>query len=128
MENGKFPTSRDIYLEVNGRKLAVVEGYKAHSARESHYVEAFGSAEPVGTVPGKTKHFVELSRVYACEGALDDGVSFFELSGFNLVIVKPDRRIIYSGCEWNEISESAGINDTVLEGVSLIASHRMELA
>ena len=102
-------------------KLAVVEGYKAHSARESHYVEAFGSAEPVGTVPGKTKHFVELSRVYACEGALDDGVSFFELSGFNLVIVKPDRRIIYSGCEWN------GINDTVLEGVSLIASHRMEL-
>ena len=121
MENGNFPTSRDIYLEV-------VEGYKAHSARESHYVEAFGSAEPVGTVPGKTKHFVELSRVYACEGALDDGVSFFELSGFNLVIVKPDRRIIYSGCEWNEISESAGINDTVLEGVSLIASHRMELA
>ena len=99
MENGNFPTSRDIYLEVNGRKLAVVEGYKAHSARESHYVEAFGSAEPVGTVPGKTKHFVELSRVYACEGALDDGVSFFELSGFNLVIVKPDRRIIYSGCE-----------------------------
>ncbi len=53
MENGNFPTSRDIYLEVNGRKLAVVEGYKAHSARESHYVEAFGSAEPVGTVPGK---------------------------------------------------------------------------
>ena len=48
MENGNFPTSRDIYLEVNGRKLAVVEGYKAHSARESHYVEAFGSAEPVG--------------------------------------------------------------------------------
>ena len=46
MENGNFPTSRDIYLEVNGRKLAVVEGYKAHSARESHYVEAFGSAEP----------------------------------------------------------------------------------
>ena len=40
MENGNFPTSRDIYLEVNGRKLAVVEGYKAHSARESHYVEA----------------------------------------------------------------------------------------
>ena len=43
------------------------------------------------------------------------------------MIVKPDRRIIYSGCEWNEISESAGVNDTVLEGVSLIASHRMEL-
>ena len=50
MENGNFPTSRDIYLEVNGRKLAVVEGYKAHSARERHYVEALGSAEPVGTV------------------------------------------------------------------------------
>ena len=42
MENRNFPTSRDIYLEVNGKKLAVVEGYKAHSTRESHYVEAFG--------------------------------------------------------------------------------------
>ena len=52
-----FPPAGIFNLEVNGRKLAVVEGYKAHSARESHYVEAFGSAEPVGTVPGKTQAF-----------------------------------------------------------------------
>lgn len=127
MATENFPTSRDIYLEVNGKKLAVVEGYKAHSVRESHYVEAFGQKEPVGTVPGRTKHMVELSRVYACDGALADGVEFFDLSGFNLVIVKPDRKIVYSGCQWSEISEAAGINDTVLEGVSLIAAHRMEL-
>ena len=127
MENGNFPTSRDIYLEVNGRKLAVVEGYKAHSARESHYVEAFGSAEPVGTVPGKTKHFVELSRVYACEGALDDGVSFFELSGFNLVIVKPDRKIIYSQCQWSDIGEVANLNEMVIQNVTIVAAKRIEI-
>ena len=127
MDNQNFPTSRDIYLEVNGRKLAVVESYRAHSIRESYYVEAFGETEPVGTIPGRTKHLIELSRVYACKGALDDGVNFFDLSGFNLVIVKPDRKIVYSGCQWEQISETAGVNDTVLEGVSLIASHRMEL-
>mgnify|MGYP000511955098 CR=1 FL=1 len=128
MENGNFPTSRDIYLEVNGRKLAVVEGYKAHSARESHYVEAFGSAEPVGTVPGKTKHFVELSRVYACEGALDDGVSFFELSGFNLVIVKPDAGLSIPAVNGMRSANPPGSTTRFWRGVSLIASHRMELA
>ncbi len=123
-----FPTSRDIYIEVNGKKLAVVEGYKAYSKRDSIYIEAFGESEPVGTVAGKTKHYVELSRVYASDEALKDGISFYDLSGFNLVVVKPDKKIIYSGCEWSNISESAGINDTVIEGVSLIASHRMEIS
>lgn len=123
-----FPTSRDIYIEINGKKLAIVEGYKAYSKRDSIYIEAFGESEPVGTVAGKTKHYVELSRVYASDEALKDGISFYDLSGFNLVVVKPDKKIIYSGCEWSNISESAGINDTVIEGVSLIASHRMEIS
>lgn len=122
-----FPTSKDIYIEVNGKKLAVVEGYKAYSKRESRYIEAFGESEPVGTVSGKTKHYIELFRVYICSSNMSDEVSFFDLTNFNLVIVKPDRRIVYSGCEWSQINESAGINDTVLEGISLIAAHRMEI-
>ena len=121
-----FPTSRDIYIEVNGKKIAVVESYKARSNRDSRYVEAFGEEEPVGTVAGRVRHAIELSRVYvAGEGAAH--VDFFGLSNFNLVVVKPDRKIVYSGCEWADISEAAGLNDTVLEKVSLVASKRMEL-
>ena len=35
MLNITFPTSKDIYLEVNGKKLAVVESYKAKSTCKS---------------------------------------------------------------------------------------------
>ncbi len=67
MENGNFPTSRDIYLEVNGRKLAVVEDIKPTLPGRATMWEAFGSAEPVGTVPGKTT-FCGAFPVYASRG------------------------------------------------------------
>lgn len=105
----------------------MVESCKAKSVRESRYVEAFGEAEPVGTVGGRVRHVVELSRIYATEDAVKDGVNFYELSDFNLVIVKPDRRVIYSGCEWSDILESVTVNDTVAERVTLVAARRIEL-
>lgn len=48
-----IPTSADIYIEVNGRKIAAAQSYKVKSSRESKYIEAFGSQEPVGTVGGR---------------------------------------------------------------------------
>lgn len=122
-----FPTSKDIYIEINGKKLAIAQGYKARTTRESRYVEAFGSVEPVGTVGGRVKHLLELSRVYVSGQVNAEHLSFHELSGFNVVIVKPDRKIIYSGCEWADISESASLNEVMLESVSIVASKRMEL-
>ncbi len=122
-----FPTSKDIYIEVNGRRLAVVESYKAKAVRESRYIEAFGEEEPVGTVAGRVRHVVELGRVYATEAAMKDGINFFELADFNLVIVKPDRRVVYSGCEWAELFESARLGDVVAEKVTVVAAKRMEL-
>ena len=50
MANMTIPTSRDIYLELNGKKLAVVQGYSAKALRTSREVEAFGESEPVATV------------------------------------------------------------------------------
>lgn len=122
-----FPTSKDIYIEINGRRLAVAQGYKAKSTRESRYVEAFGSEQPVGTVGGRQKHLLELTRVCATREAVGDGVDFHSLTGFNVVIVKPDRQIIYSGCEWGEISEAASLGEVVLESVVIVAAKRMEL-
>ena len=52
----QFPTSADIYLELNGKKLAVVQSYSAQTTKTSSVVEAFGESEPVATIPGPRKH------------------------------------------------------------------------
>ena len=60
-----FPTGSDISIEVNGQRLAVAQSYRARTSKESRYVEAFGSREPVGAVDGRVKHLIELTRVAA---------------------------------------------------------------
>ncbi|MCI9274078.1 MAG: hypothetical protein HFE39_09035 [Clostridiales bacterium] len=119
-----FPTGQDIYLEVNGRKLAVVESYRARSDRELYPVEAMGESEPSAMQFGRTRYTLELNRVYPCGGG--DGVDFHALQGFNLVVAKPDRRIVFTDCQWSSITESAGINDTLMEQVTLSAGRRTE--
>ena len=49
-----FPTSSDIYLEVDGVKVAVVQSYSAKASKTSSALEALGESEPVATVPGQT--------------------------------------------------------------------------
>lgn len=122
-----FPTSNDIYLEVNGKKVAVVQSYSAKATKSSSTVEAFGEKQPVATVAGPVKHELELSRLYATDEAIRDGIDFYKLEGFSLVIAKPDRRIIYSGCQWSSISEEVGLGDMVLEKVKVVASKRIEM-
>lgn len=127
MINMKFPTSQDIYIEVNGKKLAVVESYKAKSMQNSKYIESFGEKEPVGVVTGKVNHVIELSRVYSYCDVNGESINFYDLINFNLVVVKPDRRIVYSNCEWVGINESVNINDAILENVQIISAKRMEI-
>ena len=121
-----FPTSCDIYLELEGRKVAVVQSYTAKTTKSSTAVEAFGEAEPVATAPGQAAHVIELTRLYATDEAIRDSIDFYSLSGFSLVICKPDRKIIYSDCQWSSIQESASIGSMVLEKVTLVASRRIE--
>ena len=121
-----FPTSADIYLEMDGKKVAVVQSYTAKTTKSSTAVEAFGEAEPVATAPGQAAHVIELTRLYATDEAIRDSIDFYSLSGFSLVICKPDRKIIYSDCQWSSIQESASIGSMVLEKVTLVASRRIE--
>ena len=121
-----FPTSSDIYLEADGVRVAVVQSYCAKTTRSSVAVEAFGEAEPVATVAGQAVHVIELSRLYATDEAMQDKIDFHTLSGFSLVICKPDRKIIYTDCQWSAIQESAEIGSMVLEKVTLVASRRFE--
>ena len=121
-----FPTSSDIYLEVDGVKVAVVQSYSARAVKTSTTVEAFGEAEPVATVAGQTTHALELTRLYATDEAIRDGIDFYSLDGFSLVICKPDRKIIYSDCQWSSISETGTLGNMVLEKVGIVAAKRLE--
>ena len=122
-----FPTSSDIYLEADGARVAVVQSYAAKTTKSSTAVEAFGESEPVATSPGQAAHMIELSRLYATDQAIRDGLNFYEMKDFSLVICKPDRKVIYSDCQWSSIQESASIGSMVLEKVSLVASRRIEI-
>ena len=126
MEVKGFPTSSDIYLELDGRKIAVVQSYTAKASKSSQSVEAFGESEPVATIEGQCKYTVELTRLYATEEAVSDGINFYDLRDFSLVICKPDRKIIYSGCPWSAIQEDGQLNAMVAEHVTLVAAKRIE--
>ena len=79
MEVTGFPTSCDIYLELDGKKVAVVQSYTAKATKTSQVVEAFGESEPVATINGQNKYVLELTRLYATDEAISDGIDFFKL-------------------------------------------------
>ena len=122
-----FPTSSDIYLELDGKKVAVVQSYACKATRTSTAVEAFGEDEPVATIQGPQNHVIELMRLYATDSAIADGLDFYGMKDFSLVICKPDRKVIYSGCQWSAIQESAKLGDMVAEKLTVVARRRIEV-
>ena len=126
MEINGFPTSADIYLEVDGKRVAVVQSYSAKAVKSSQSVEAFGESEPVATLNGQRKYTLELTRLYATDEAISDGIDFYGMKDFSLVICKPDRKVIYSGCEWSSIQEDGELDAMVAEKITVTASHRIE--
>ena len=69
---------------------------------------------------------VDLTRLNSTYEPIRDGVEFYSLHVYTLVICKPDRKIIYSDCQWSSIQENATIGSMVLEKVTLVASRRIE--
>lgn len=123
-----LPMSSDIYLEVGGKKVAVVQSYQATAKKKDRSVEAFGESEPVATIAGQPSYTLELTRLYATDSAISDGINFHDLVDFSLVIVKPDKRIVYTGCNWSRIDENGSVGDLVAEKITVIAAHRVETA
>lgn len=121
-----FPTSSDIWLELDGKKIAVVQSYRCKTTRNSVAIEAFGEDEPVAAIQGPQNHVVELTRLYATDEAIADGLDFYSLKDFSLVICKPDRKVIYSGCQWSGIEESAKLREMVVEKLTVVARRRLE--
>ncbi len=127
MNTMKIPTSADIYLEADGKKVAVVQSYQARASRSGRLIESFGEAEPVAAIAGNKGYQIELSRLYATDLAIADGVDFYTLENFSLVICKPDRSIVYDGCQWSNIDEQAEVGGMVLEKVTVLSPHRVEI-
>lgn len=123
-----FPTSSDIWLELDGKKVAVVQSYTCRTTRNSFSVEAFGEEESVATVQGPQNYVIQLTRLYATDQAVADGLSFYQMRDFSLVICKPDRKVIYSDCQWSDIQEDAQLGKMVVEKLTLVAGHRIETA
>ncbi|MEG2526187.1 MAG: hypothetical protein RSA62_03115, partial [Oscillospiraceae bacterium] len=98
------------------------------ASRSEQVVEAFGEKEPVATIASQLSYRLELTRLYATDEAISDGINFHELEDFSLVIVKPDRRVIYTGCQWSKIEESGELSQMVAERITLISGHRTEMA
>ena len=120
-----FPTSSDIYLDADGKKIAVVQSYAAKAKRSARTVEAFGESEPVAAIEGARNYEIVLTRLYATDTAISDGIDFYGLSDFSLVIVKPDRRIVYTGCCWSEIGENGELGEMIAEKITITAKKRM---
>jgi len=124
----QIPTSADIYIEMDGKKVAAVQSYRALSKRQSRAIEAFGESEPIATIAGQRVHTVELSRLYITVDAADEGVNFHDMENFSLIIVKPDRKIIYTGCRWSDVAEAGDLGEMVIERVTVVATKRLETA
>ena len=109
-----IPTSADIRIEVAGRRVAVVQSYRVEEEASCEVVGAIGSNEPVGVVRGPARYRITLQRVYATDEAISDGLRFHELRRFSLVIAKPDTMVVFSGCEWERLTERAEVGSSVL--------------
>lgn len=123
----RFPTSADIYLELNGKKLAVVQSYAATASKASSVVEAFGENEPVATLTSQCRYTIVLTRLYATDEAIQKDQNFYDLEDFNLVVCKPGKRVIYGGCQWSDLNENGTLGDMVMEKVTIVAATRREV-
>lgn len=127
MSSFSVPTSKDIYIEAAGSRLGVVESYTAKASRNTRVIEALGEELPVAVIGGRISYDIELSRLDTTP-AHNDGIDFFELDDFNLVVVKSDCRIVYSGCKWKSISETVDLGEPIVEKVGLIATKRLVIS
>ena len=66
--------------------------------------------------------------MYATDEAISDGIDFYSIQDFSLVIVKPDRRVVYTGCSWSDIEETGELGEMVAEKITIVAKKRMETA
>ena len=122
LNSRNIQTGRDISIEVNGGKVAVVESCRAKTSRSVYEVEELGSELPAGTIGGRIRYELTLKRVRLLG---EEGPDFHSLQNFDVVIVSPGGRVVYSGCEWAEIDEGVAAGEPCAETILLTAGRRV---
>jgi len=125
----KVTTSDDIFIELNGKRIAGIQNYSTSFDNDTKIHDAFGSSTPVGWSKGVKRYTVDLSRIYLEDTAIKDGIDFHDLadSGFNIVIIKGSKeRITYKDCSIKTINENGDLKDKVLESISVQALDRVK--
>ena len=119
-------TSNDIYIEVDGKRVAGVQSYNTKYSKDTKEVDAFGQDIPIGFIQGKKKYTLDLSRVYLEDTSANDNIDFYSLAdnAFNVVIIKNGNKVTYSDCIVTDISEDASLNDKVVEKMTITAMNR----
>lgn len=121
MNRAIFPSSSEVYLELDGKKLAAVQSYSVKAVRQTKLISAFGESQPVGVAVGTLSYRISITRLSVLSEEICNGID-----GFSLVVVKPDRRIVYSDCHWCETEESRKLGENATESVGIIALSRTE--
>ena len=124
----QITTSDDIYIEIDGKRVAGVESYSTKYTSDVKLVDAFGQKTAIGCTLGSKKYTIDVSRVYLDDTAIADGINMYNLIDFdfNIVIVKNGRRTIYKNCIVSDISEDGTLKDKVAEKISFMAIDRVE--
>ena len=118
-----LPKKQQIWVEVNGERLATAQSLKCTSVKNRKAVYAFGQAEPVAWLERPTVYRVELSRL-ACT-AKTSQMTLHKLSGFHLVTVQDGVPVVYTGCEWEELEEAQSTAEPIwMERAVLLAAQR----
>ncbi len=112
------PLREEVYLELDGEKVAFVEEYRAKSRCQERKMFSFGETAPAGILRGQEEHTLELRRL-RCAGDID----LFQLADFTLTLVRPAGRVCYTGCRWIESEESS--RDGIVERAVLSATGRV---
>lgn len=122
----KITTSNDIFIELDGKRIAGVQSYSTKYTNDVKSVDAFGQSVPIGYTLGKKAYSLDLTRVYLEDTAIADGIDFYDLSDgdFNVVVVKNGKRIVYKNCIVSSINEDGNLNDKVQEKLSITALNR----
>lgn len=125
MDRYAFLRGPDVFIEVEGKRVAGAQNYRVKTSRQRRFVRSYFEDEAAALVPGCPEHEIELERLSLLE--LGDFIDFYNLSGFRVVIKKPGCEICFDDCEWVEITEGADVNKGVIEKVTVVSAKREKI-
>lgn len=107
------PKRQSVSIELNGERIAAASAVKCVCVKERRAIRAFGEAEPVAWLDLSPSYRLELSQLSGLGQSVSRS-SLWEISDFRLVTVQDGVRTVYSGCEWQELTEQADAGDGFL--------------